>query len=138
MKKTLNLVIAAFMHDISRDGEPQTHIHAVVNNATEFMEKWKSLSSSNNVYGRSVEGVQGFIERIKSDVHILGAVFRSETARNVIQLGLAIRKTNPTFFELAAISDAQCAVYSTRTKVINDYMALKRLDRGKIASQSCD
>jgi conjugative relaxase-like TrwC/TraI family protein len=45
MEKTGNIVAAVFMHDTSRNLEPQVHSHAVLANATLSEAGWKTLST---------------------------------------------------------------------------------------------
>src|SRR5262245_5495046 len=51
-QNTQNLVVAKFLHDVSREGDPQVHVHCVVMNMTQRSDgQWRSLASQSGNYG---------------------------------------------------------------------------------------
>lgn len=110
-ERTGNLVVATFVHDINRDGEPQLHVHAVVVNATKTSDgKWHAIQSK-EIYDRQ---------------HVLGTVFNAELRSRVEQLGYAtVAAKNPIdgAFEIAGISRKAVEAFSTRAAEIRQACA---------------
>lgn len=110
-----NLVVARFLHDLSRETDPQLHSHCVVLNMTQRNDgHWRALDA------------KPFYEQQK----LLGAYYRAELAREVQALGYAVRATHHDGrFELAHINDAQVAAFSTRSHAIDRALAARGRDR---------
>jgi conjugative relaxase-like TrwC/TraI family protein len=122
---TKNLVVANFLHDISREADPQLHVHSVVMNMTQRADgQWRSLASQSGAYGAGVSReVKGFIEQVRHHKHYYGTLFGAELAYEMQQLGYSIEKTGKDGqFELDGISQASRDTFSTRRKQITDYM----------------
>lgn len=122
---TKNLVVANFLHDISREADPQLHVHSVVMNMTQRADgQWRSLASQSGAYGAGVSReVKGFLEQVRHHKHYYGTLFGAELAYEMQQLGYAIEKTGKDGqFELDGISQASRDTFSTRRKQITDYM----------------
>ncbi|KAA5780369.1 MobF family relaxase [Yersinia pestis] len=77
---TGNLVMALFNHDTSRDQEPQLHTHAVVANATQHGDEWRTLSSDK-------VGKTGFIENIYANQIAFGRLYRAALKDDVAAMG---------------------------------------------------
>ena len=77
---TGNLVMALFNHDTSRDQEPQLHTHAVVANATQHGDEWRTLSSDK-------VGKTGFIENIYANQIAFGRLYRAALKDDVTPMG---------------------------------------------------
>lgn len=101
---TGNLVVASFRHDLSRATDPQLHTHAVAVNATQREDgQWRAVEH------------RVFYQEQK----LLGALYRSELAREVQGLGYDVRLTHADGrFELAHITDRQVEAFSTRSQAI--------------------
>ena len=111
-----NLLVAMHRHDLSRDADPQLHTHAVVLNATVRPDgEWRALDWS----------------AIYSQQKLLGAMYRSELAREVNALGYSIRQTHfDGRFELSHISDEQVLAFSSRSRAIEAGLAVRGKSRG--------
>ncbi|RPD93467.1 conjugative transfer relaxase/helicase TraI [Candidatus Pantoea deserta] len=88
MEKTGNLVIATFMHDTSRNLEPQMHTHAVVANATLSQNGWKTLSTD-------INGKQGFTDVVWNEQVSIGALYRGHFRSIIEPAGYQTEDTGP-------------------------------------------
>lgn len=88
MEKTGNLVIATFMHDTSRNLEPQMHTHAVVANATLSQNGWKTLSTD-------ISGKQGFTDVVWNEQVSIGALYRGHYRSIIEPAGYQTEDTGP-------------------------------------------
>ena len=88
MEKTGNLVIATFMHDTSRNLEPQMHSHAVVINATLSENGWKTLSTD-------INGKQGFTDVVWNEQVSIGALYRGHYRSIIEPAGYQTEDTGP-------------------------------------------
>lgn len=88
MEKTGNLVIATFMHDTSRNLEPQMHSHAVVANATLSQNGWKTLSTD-------ITGKQGFTDVVWNEQVSIGALYRGHFRSIIEPAGYQTEDTGP-------------------------------------------
>ncbi len=123
-QNTQNLVVAKFLHDISREGDPQVHVHCVVLNMTQRSDgQWRSLASQPGAYGAEVTTeVNGFFERVRHHQHYYGLLFRAELAHELKQLGYTLVTTGKGLFEVEGISQKTLRAYSTRSQQIEAYM----------------
>ena len=105
-----NLIAATFRHDLSRACDPQLHTHAIVLNMTQRPDgKWRAMDN----------------ELLYRQKMLMGAMYRSELAREVQLMGYGLRTTSADgCFELTHISDEQINTFSQRSQVIEE--ALKR------------
>jgi len=69
MEQTGNLLIARFLHDTSRNLDPQLHTHAVVANVTLAEGGWKTLSSD-------TKNKQGFTDQVWAQQVSIGMLYR--------------------------------------------------------------
>lgn len=99
-----NLAAATFRHELSRACDPQLHTHCVVLNLTQRQDgKWRAIDNE-QLYRQSM---------------LMGALYRSELAREVQRLGYKVRVPHPDGrFELAHISDYQLETFSQRSQAI--------------------
>ncbi len=91
--QTDNLTTALFLHDLSREGDPQLHVHAVVINMTQRSEdgSWRSLASQQGYYGKnSTQTFQGFFEHVRQEKIFYGTLFRAELAAMLTAKGFEI------------------------------------------------
>lgn len=104
-----NLLVASFRHDLSREADPQLHTHAVTINATQRPDgEWRAMEA-------------GELLRQKM---LLGALYRSELAREVQALGYEVRQTHRDGrFELGHLTPAQIEAFSTRSQAIEAALA---------------
>ena len=88
-ESTKNLVVAKFLHDLSREADPQLHVHCVVMNMTKRSDgNWRSLASQSGSYGQNMDKeIHGFLEQVRSHKHYYGLIFRAELAHELKQLG---------------------------------------------------
>jgi conjugative transfer relaxase protein TraI len=136
VERTGNLVVARFLHDISREGDPQLHTHCVVMNATLRKDgKWRSLASKLGHYAQDTPNtLDGFLEDVRHHQKYYGALFRAELAYGMHQLGYTVEKSGAHgFFEIAGISKESIALYSQRRQEIEEYLESHGLSGGKAA-----
>ncbi|HMS06931.1 MAG TPA: MobF family relaxase [Burkholderiaceae bacterium] len=114
-------LVAQFRHDTSRERDPQLHTHCVVLNLTQRADGvWRALSNE---------------ERYRHK-HWLGAHYRAELARQVRDLGYAIRKTHMDGrFELAHVSDEPIRAFSQRSQAIEQALAQRGLTRAQASAR---
>lgn len=80
-EKTANLIIAGFQHPDSRMGDPESHFHMVVMNATKCADgKYRSLSSD-------LTNENGFYEQLWNQRNYLGLQARNYLLNKVKELG---------------------------------------------------
>ena len=110
-----SIVAARFIHDLSREADPQVHTHCVLVNMTQRPSgEWRALDA------------RPPYEQQK----LLGAFYRAELARAVQTLGYQVRRTHEDGrFELAHIKDLQVEAFSTRSRAINAALAARGQDR---------
>ena len=101
-------VIATFTHETSRGLDPQLHTHAVIANMVQGEDgKWRTMAN----------------ERLYSSKMLIGALYRSELARELGNLGYGIEKTHADGrFEIAGVSREVIDAYSTRRAEIEAAM----------------
>ena len=115
-----NLIVARFDHDLSRACDPQLHTHCVLVNATRRADgQWRALDN----------------EALYRHKMLLGALYRSELAREVQNLGYQVRMTNTDGrFELRHIEDRQVRAFSQRSAAIETYLKDQGRDRSEASA----
>ena len=101
-------VVARFTHDTSRNLDPMLHTHSVVANMLLGADgKWRTMAN----------------ERLYRSKMLLGALYRSELARELKGLGYGIEKTHADGrFEIAGVSRNVIEAFSTRRAEIQKAM----------------
>ncbi len=109
------LAVAQFRHDLSRAADPQLHTHSVVLNVTQRADgQWRALDN----------------EPLYRNKMLLGALYRSELAKEVQALGYEVRITHGDGrFELAHVSNEQLKVFSQRSNAIEEALQRQGLTR---------
>jgi conjugative relaxase-like TrwC/TraI family protein len=109
------LAVAQFRHDLSRATDPQLHTHCVVLNVTQRSDgAWRALDN----------------EPLYRDKMLMGALYRSELAREVQALGYDIRVTHGDGrFELAHIGNEALKAFSQRSNAIEAALQKQGLSR---------
>ncbi|MFN7476102.1 MAG: MobF family relaxase [Burkholderiales bacterium] len=105
---------------IQCNSTPQVHTHCVLINATRRHDgEWRALNN----------------EAIYRNKMLLGALYRSELARNVQQLGYHVRATHlDGSFELTHIHDSQIQVFSQRSAAIASHLESQGKDRSEASA----
>ena len=103
------MVAATFRHDASRNLDPQLHTHAVIANMVQGADgKWRTMSN----------------ERLYASKMLIGALYRSELARELSGLGYGVEKTHADGrFEIAGVPRKVIEAFSTRRAEIEAGMA---------------
>ena len=106
-------VAATFRHDTSRNLDPQLHTHAVIANMVRGEDgKWRTMAN----------------EKLYASKMLIGAMYRSELARELGALGYTIEKTHADGrFEIAGVSRATIEAFSTRRAEIEAAMEARGL-----------
>lgn len=101
---TQRLVIAQFLHDSSRNLDPQLHTHNVVMNLTQRADgQWRSIESR---------------PLYQQQIHV-GSMYQAELAREMQRLGYEIERTHDDGrFEVRGIPQALLEHFSSRRKEI--------------------
>ena len=114
-ENTGNLLVASYLHDVSRELDPQLHVHAVVANATLASDgKWHALKN----------------DQIWQHQKTLGAVHNAYLREGLEKLGYeTVAARNPVLgeFEIAGVSRVQIEAFSDRRAQI--LAALEKDDR---------
>ena len=102
------MVAATFRHDTSRNLDPQLHTHAVIANMVQGADgKWRTMAN----------------EKLYASKMLIGALYRSELARELTKLGYRIEKTHADGrFEIAGVSREVIEAFSTRRAEIEASM----------------
>ena len=115
-----SIVAATFMHEVSRNLDPQLHTHAVIANmvlgqdggsprsgGTPRSGKWRTMAN----------------EKLYESKMLIGALYRAELARGLEELGYAIEKTHADGrFEIAGVPRQVIEAFSTRRAEIEAAM----------------
>ena len=106
-------VIATFRHETSRNLDPALHTHSVIANMLQGPDgQWRTMAN----------------ERLYASKMLLGALYRSELAGELKQLGYGIEKTHADGrFEIAGVSRETIQAFSTRRAEIEAAMAERGL-----------
>ena len=106
-------VIATFRHETSRNLDPALHTHSVIANMLKGADgKWRTMAN----------------ERLYRSKMLLGALYRSELAAGLKDLGYGIEKTHADGrFEIAGVSRDTVEAFSTRRAEIEAAMAERGL-----------
>ena len=98
------MVAATFRHDTSRNLDPQLHTHAVIANMLKGGDnKWRTMAN----------------EKLYRSKMLIGALYRSELAGELRQLGYGIEKTHADGrFEIEGVSRDVIEAFSTRRAAI--------------------
>ena len=101
-------VIATFRHETSRNLDPALHTHSVVANMLLGADaKWRTMAN----------------ERLYASKMLLGALYRSELAGDLMRLGYRIEKTHADGrFEIGGVSRETIEAFSTRRAEIEAAM----------------
>ena len=117
VERTGEAVWASYRHEDTRtaggQADPHLHTHNVLLNVTR---------------GRDGELRALDLDFGQDGVHLAGAIYQAELAKELQALGYTLRKTE-NGFELAAISDEQIAGFSARSQQIVEELNRKGLDR---------
>ena len=108
------MVAATFRHDASRNLDPQLHTHSVLANMVQGADgKWRTMSN----------------EKLYASKMLIGAMYRSELARDLGRLGYGIEKTHADGrFEIAGVPREVIEAFSTRRAEIEAAMAERGVD----------
>ena len=101
-------VIATFRHETSRNLDPALHTHSVVANMQLGAEgKWRTMAN----------------ERLYASKMLLGALYRSELAGDLMRLGYRVEKTHADGrFEIGGVSRETIEAFSSRRAEIEAAM----------------
>lgn len=136
-QKTANVVAALFLHDISRELDPQLHTHAVILNMTERLDgKWRSLASSMDRLGEKASGgVHGFYEQILQYKKFLGKIYQMELVHLTKALGYETYINPKTGrVEIEGVTLDVIEHFSKRRDQIETFLSENNLSGGKAAS----
>ena len=101
-------VISTFRHDTSRNLDPALHTHSVIANMLLGTDgKWRTMAN----------------ERLYASKMLLGALYRSELAGELMRLGYRVEKTHSDGrFEIGGVSREVVEAFSTRRAEIEAAM----------------
>lgn len=101
---TGNLAYAMFAHDVSRNQDPQLHVHAVILNATQRPDgEWRAIRN----------------DKLYSENTLIGAVYHAELRSNMQKLGYQTEISGKHgSFEIEGIDRAVLKEWSTRREDI--------------------
>ena len=123
-RRAQGMVAGTFRHLASRNLDPQLHTHSVVANMTRGPDgSWRSLDTG----------------RLHSRRLLVGAHYRNELARRLMDLGYALEETmiGPVpGFEIAGWEKETLDAFSTRRKEILDHVEEKGWDYNAATAQA--
>ncbi len=122
-ERTNNLTVAKFLHDVSREMDPQLHTHCVVMNFTERLDgKWRALASkARNERNGHFGVVDGFYESIYERQIYFGIIYRAELARRLVEMGYEIEVSPDKkygMFEIKGIPSEVLQMFSKRREQV--------------------
>ena len=118
--QTGNLVIASFLHQTSREEDPQLHTHNVILNMTQDEDgTWRSLES------RPLYQIQ----------KAAGEIYRQELAHRVVQLGYEIEVGKDSNFEIKGLSRDLLLAFSERSSQIEKHLEARGKDRASASAE---
>jgi len=119
IERTGNLIFCTFEHNDSRMLDPNLHTHAIIMNALYRADgKWRTLRS----------------DRIYDDKIILGMLYRSILAQELMKLGFEIVQTSEKgTFEIKDFPEVLIEQFSKRGLKIKAYLKEMGLEGGKAA-----
>ena len=115
IQPTKNIVAALFMHDTSRNLDPQLHTHAIIANVTfdEESGKFKTLSSDKN------GNTAGFVETTWNNKIALGKLYRSFLKEELAQQGFEFETVGKNgLWEIKGFSQEVLKEFSSRRQEI--------------------
>lgn len=104
-------IFASFVHDTSRNLDPQLHMHVIAMNITEKDGKLYSLSSDKR-YG------SGFMEMVYTHHTLFGTVQRNILEKKVTDLGYTTRPTGKGLWEISGVPVDLLGHFSSRSRDI--------------------
>ncbi len=112
-KATHNLVVATFLHKVSRALDPDLHTHCVMANMTKLENKWRSLYGDN-------------FYTLKKH---LGLHYRLELVQDLMKIGYEIEQTSKEgFFEIKGVPSEVIEKLSKRRQEIKKVLETRGLD----------
>ncbi|MFP1130788.1 MobF family relaxase [Asticcacaulis sp. W401b] len=118
--QTGNLVIGSFLHQTSREEDPQLHTHNVILNMTQDEDgNWRSLES------RPLYQIQ----------KAAGEIYRQELAHRVAQLGYEIDVGKDSNFEIKGLSRDLLLAFSERSSQIEKHLEARGKDRASASAE---
>ena len=117
---TGNLIYATFGHSTSREGDPQTHTHVVIANATFVDGKAYSLSN----------------ERLLQYRTAADAIYKNDLANRLQDQGYLLEFDSKGNFEIAGYERAQLLEFSKRAQAIEKGLAERGKDRASASFDS--
>lgn len=113
---TNSLVSALFMHDTSRNLDPQLHTHAIIANATFDPEKgWKTLSSE-RLSGQNFTKSEAFTNTVFANKLTFGALYRQFLKEDLAEKGYEFETVGKN--GLWEIKGVPTEIFSTRRQEI--------------------
>ncbi len=117
VKQTGNFAIALFLHDTSRDLDPNLHTHAVILNGTkDATDTYRAL----------------YTDELYAHRKLLDDIYLNELAHGARQLGYEIEPTTDGF-ELAGYTQELRDTFSQRRKTIERHVA-EQIENGSVAA----
>lgn len=104
-------IFASFVHDTSRNLDPQLHMHVIAMNITEKDGKLYSLSSDKR-YG------SGFMEMVYTHHTLFGTIQRNILEKKVTELGYTTRPTEKGLWEITGVPTNLLGHFSSRSRDI--------------------
>lgn len=114
---TNNLVAALFMHDTSRNLDPQLHTHAIIANATFNAEKgqWATLSSDRYNYSNEFVHSDSFTNTVFGNKLAFGAIYRQFLKEDLSKLGYEFQDLGKGMWEIKGVPTE---IFSSRRQEI--------------------
>lgn len=121
IEKTGNLLVASFLHNDSRAGDPNLHTHCVLMNITRRSNgAWRSI----------------FADDLYTDKLMNGMEYRSILAQKLMALGYELTLGKKGTFEITGVPVPVINIFSKRRLQIEKWLDDKNLSGGEVAKQA--
>lgn len=118
LEKTDNILVAAFEHYDSREGDPQLHTHGVLMNMTQRQDgAWRTL----------------YADELYTDKLLNGMEYRSLLANKLLNLGYELTYGPKGTFEIKGVSPYLMNTFSKRRQQIKSWLDEKDVSGGEAA-----
>lgn len=119
-QQTGNLTWASFSHSTTREKDPQTHTHCLIQNLT-YDQDGKAYS----LESKGIYQLRALADRI----------YKNELASNLKANGLAVEFDKKGNFEISGYSQEQLNVFSKRTDQIDSYLEKQGINPEKASAE---
>ena len=134
-KQEHNILATLFLHNTSRELDPQLHTHCILHNIV--LDENNDSSKNNNNNNNKVRSA--YFKDIFNNKKFLGSIYRNELAKGLIKAGYEIEFQDNKFnFEIKGVSPELIKTFSTRRQQIEAKLkeSISTVINGKISAKA--